>query len=700
MELLYVYIDKYRNFSKQGIHFSNKFKLSYSESEQKLTIDKNEDYIDIYPQNIAGITAIIGMNASGKTSLLDLVGTRINSELRDGEKKQATQEDELEKTDEESSSKAEIYESSYFLIYYAGEDKGNDTFVFESNTPNKYIKIFDDAQSMQEKLKKYVAQTGFTESKDWFSYIFEVVNKKLVLNLGLYIYKHGHSISILSKACMLLFKNNFKTCSYFDDYNHILNIGPVMSIKRHNATLQSSNLYNQIEFLINQMKGKSPQLYKSSEYKLIIYATMYMPRIDGSYSIVKTQKNFCLKNLTKEQEFTLSFLYSYISCMFANLVGNGDGFSQGQDNCISKLIKYDKCPSTYEDIKEYYQHQIKIIFKFYDDREFQLDEYTKKEKGLENLFKKATECNIGIDISCERNQLTLVLSKETRIEAIASFFFDAISDLDIKNMQNIFDTNHVYFRTNINFLSEGEKAKLAMYTSIDELIRASENEHPRPKREKKEKYILLFDEMEQSMHPEMCRKLLSSLMDFLGGYPEKKFQIIIASHSPFIISDILKENLICLENKGIQHIVKSLKENTFGQNIHTLLKNEFFLENTYGEYSKKFIQKIASWLIGNKDLAKEINDFLNTNTDNERRKEVVSTPDEAYDYLEKVITCIGEPILRDYLQEQLEKHMNAEDEIKYLEKKLEKAKEAKKLKDEEKEIKDNMSNEEGSEDKL
>lgn len=52
MELMYIYIDKYRIFENEKIVFSTKFLIDYDKSRKKLSIKENKDYFNIYPDNI------------------------------------------------------------------------------------------------------------------------------------------------------------------------------------------------------------------------------------------------------------------------------------------------------------------------------------------------------------------------------------------------------------------------------------------------------------------------------------------------------------------------------------------------------------------------------------------------------------------------------------------------------------------------
>lgn len=137
MELLYIYIDKYRTFEKQKISFSNKFVVNYNEDGCTLSIKENEDYFDLYPNNIINISGILGKNASGKSSLLSLIGTKIDERHRAQEIFAGEEKNPHEKFDiflpKKSSGLDNIqYSSSYFLLYYIGKDsEGLPIFVLK-----------------------------------------------------------------------------------------------------------------------------------------------------------------------------------------------------------------------------------------------------------------------------------------------------------------------------------------------------------------------------------------------------------------------------------------------------------------------------------------------------------------------------------------------------------------------------------------
>lgn len=101
--------------------------------------------------------------------------------------------------------------------------------------------------------------------------------------------------------------------------------------------------------------------------------------------------------------------------------------------------------------------------------------------------------------------------------------------------------------------------------------------------------ILFIDESELYQHPEWQRKFMFLLLEMLNIFaPNTKYQIIISTNSPFFLSDVFDDDIYYMNLRS-----KSLfEERTFGQNIHTLLSQEFFMEHTIGEISYQMIRDL------------------------------------------------------------------------------------------------------------
>ena len=114
--------------------------------------------------------------------------------------------------------------------------------------------------------------------------------------------------------------------------------------------------------------------------------------------------------------------------------------------------------------------------------------------------------------------------------------------------------------------------------------------------------VILIDEGETSFHPELQMKFLSTLCDFI---PEvlnvPRLQLILASNSPFFISDLPKTNIQFVELKENKTKVIDREMSSFGANIHDLLARDFFLEIPIGEFAEKKISSTISQLNNTND---------------------------------------------------------------------------------------------------
>ena len=62
MELVYLWVEDYKNIHEQGFNFSSKFNCHYDVENNELTIDENDDYIENFFGDNIYVTAIVGKN--------------------------------------------------------------------------------------------------------------------------------------------------------------------------------------------------------------------------------------------------------------------------------------------------------------------------------------------------------------------------------------------------------------------------------------------------------------------------------------------------------------------------------------------------------------------------------------------------------------------------------------------------------------
>ncbi|MCF0238273.1 MAG: AAA family ATPase, partial [Sphaerochaetaceae bacterium] len=134
-------------------------------------------------------------------------------------------------------------------------------------------------------------------------------------------------------------------------------------------------------------------------------------------------------------------------------------------------------------------------------------------------------------------------------------------------------------------------------------------------------FNLIFDEAELYYHPEFQRSFIKNIVEILkrSCIDVKGINILVVTHSPFILSDIMEKNILALEN-GKKY---SKLNRTLAANIYDLLSNQFFMTSTIGECSKEIIENIIKYCSEKKkdslkqemysEIIKDIGDeFLNS----------------------------------------------------------------------------------------
>lgn len=103
---------------------------------------------------------------------------------------------------------------------------------------------------------------------------------------------------------------------------------------------------------------------------------------------------------------------------------------------------------------------------------------------------------------------------------------------------------------------------------------------------------LILEEVELYYHPEYQRQFVNYLLEQIrrGGIRNiKGINICMVTHSPFVLSDILPENVLRLKNGEVCN--QTIR--TFGANIHDLLRHPFFMHGrNIGDFAQAVINRI------------------------------------------------------------------------------------------------------------
>lgn len=164
-------------------------------------------------------------------------------------------------------------------------------------------------------------------------------------------------------------------------------------------------------------------------------------------------------------------------------------------------------------------------------------------------------------------------------------------------------------------MSSGERHLLNCLSYVLYHLKNIEGVVPDKHRVKYRNVLLIFDEIELYFHPEYQRKFIQMMLEAFDwcNISEKairSIQILLVTHSPFILTDIFSHNTMYLKNGKSW----SVKDETFGANYYDMLNNSFFFtESAFGCVATKFVASLSKnaknvWI--NENLLEYIGDKM------------------------------------------------------------------------------------------
>lgn len=628
MELLYLWIEDYKNIYRQGFNFSPLYEFEFTPDEPNKDgkiisgtlidrINKDErkkkgnfykDFFNVKNEDktqkgtITNVTAIVGENGAGKSSVLDFISQIITKGYL--------------KTECFCIVKNTISNPDYIL--YRSQ---NIKITFDNNTYYENILLKQDTSNIIELgktllplytftywnyLKNFNLYDNISEKFSEVNWLIDCSTNALIQRAfknstkDLEIYKIYLQCKFLHKYHFELFKLdslriNIKENRFFYKKDEILDSEKEDYERNYNFY----KIFNYTIFPITTQKDFINEIYKQ--------AYIILAQIFGSYHRFQKLKSLTLHDNTKESIVT------------------------------KQIIKYK------EKIDEIIiKHREKT--KFYDLINELADLSLPTENEVYHWFspiydlKKISSLIDIINTKTQFNSTDGVLSVSLRNDDFIKFFNGY---LDLIASFNFFEFNFEA-ENQVQYLSSGEDTILFQLSALlNGQIRLSIYEEELKKQEEYCKNILiLIDEGELGLHPQWQKQYLKILIDNLPKiFPNKQIQLILTSHSPFLVSDLPKENVIFLrkgrkeidgEEKEGKCIVEknSFQEQTFGQNIHTLFANSFFMENNGGSMGEFAKSKLL-----------------------ELKREIEALDITKFDKIEKMIELIGEPFLKSKLKE-------------------------------------------------
>lgn len=562
MKLIYCYIEHFRNIENQDVSLSDEFDCRYRDS--KIFIEKREknplmDYI--YDNGfMSNLRIIVGKTGSGKTNFLQLIGM-------DWWNRKSTADGD-----------------AYLLLYKMHNE--NDFFVEEVGLGNKTRAYCFTYDFDKHEILKYIP-AAYDDHED--TYIINAFDRYA-----------------------------FASCPY-DNVRQEQMFDNNQFIPRKITQYGKSSVSMECEFLKEYLSHFSEKSIKRRA-SFVIGWKNWQNKIqsDLDEKLIK-REYWTYKDRAEEQR--------------------DKNFRNGQYN---KPIEYDKKSTP----KSRFIHDLMVDFAIYLRKWAELVEYEFPEKyypytgivydlGIEDPRELPDGKKMGIlkridwlcqyidyhtdeitsnrglvwQIGSDIRDLFHLLGKMDDKYFTDTEFTIPVMDIDVNGktvMRDVFERMEQYRPDQIgvftecllpyhwSYVSSGEYQYAKIWGVLEEYgVRVKKMTQGQKYSEAiQPNLILLLDEPENYMHPEMCRTFIRNLNVLLSKRnPNTELQVLISTHSPFMLSDVMASQVIKMDyDENGKCVISESKKPYYAANIHSIMADGFFLEYTIGEQARIFLE--------------------------------------------------------------------------------------------------------------
>lgn len=564
MQLIYCYIGKFRNIIDQEVIFNHDYDVSFIKHKLKIKKkepDGNNEYL--YGNSLVkNLSVVVGRTGSGKTNLLQLIGM-----------------DDYERSETmETDSYFLLYQKdipTHFTIEYVGMNIEGITDISASEKKYGLAEFSTNVQTGEieeiESIIKFSSAVCIVNSFDRSSFAYcpydDIRNERIENPYGLIprIIAPFGRFSV-TMECILLKnyingfpKESIKHTAAFeitcDNWKYVLNT-------EFDERLYEKYYWTYDDFIRNQ---KAKNLKKGVPYNTPV-----------TYPKGTTPKTRFIHDLMVDYAIYLRKWVEGIRTHDADLsVDHGEKSILERIEELCQFIdmysdeyatKYGLVWQISSDIKDIHDLLMRMDEKYFSGDSFSIpiDDIDLSDGSImQNLFERMEQY---------RPDEYGIFTKE-----LLPFHWTHISsgEYQYAKVWGVIEE----FGIHMKIMSQGEKYRDAKMPDI----------------------ILLLDEPEAYMHPEMCRQFVHTLSQIVNRRPNNaSFQLIVTTHSPFILSDLLSNQIIKMDfdNLGLCKIDSNVEKSYFAANIHTIMADGFFLNYTIGEQARIFLQSKFDLLKG------------------------------------------------------------------------------------------------------
>ena len=610
--IVYIHINNDKILPNLGMIFDSQYEVKaemqplrdyeFHRTYFSLNISKTKDFVEgLYGDHISSLTAIVGNNGAGKTSALRLL---LNAVV-DGSG----------------------HEISGFVIT---EDENHSLFVYHSDDVR--VEIGDTSIPVQQR-KEWPKIDTFL----YGGHVNILTGAKDILTMewgGMINATEGYLLT----ADLMHYGRELSTNGYF-------------SFRDYATAFNYQNQWRVCNFL-SQYEGSMKSLLHLPEYVLVL------PNTAGQWSMkhrIKEEERVDYPKLEHAKEWTFKEfrLAELIYYSMINYISDGLGERNLWEGYMTTWGNT---------LADHYKGDIVTLF-----RQFIDNQHLASSNSYRVWLEYIHQVIENISTHCKFDE-----------RSIFHYFYFRVDDDSMKTFlgwlqgnttfiaSRYFDLHYAHDIDDYTILSSGEKAMLDMYSRIYDAV-ISKHQHDLnsiwPT-------LFVFDEAEIGFHPEWQRSYVKNITLFLEemakmasdlrrGHkqdtPEFRYQVILSSHSPIILSDIPSQCAIMLRRKPNENRTENVsasRKQTFGTNIFELYRDSFFLEDgLMGEFASAYIQQ----------LDKDIEDVTPENKELLRNKVLLVGDRVVRDYLMGKLLAQDKDGLKDYYRKMLQDLENEQD---------------------------------------
>lgn len=545
MKLCYIWVEKFKNFDSFEINLSNKNKFSFNpESNTINRIELDDLPKGFFPPTFHSITGVIGKNGVGKSTALELICNVLKGAKN-------------------------FLNSDFFMIM---EEAGLKT----DRPVLKAYYYFGNRATPKARGVIFLPHPGNFEAIDvvFFSNVFDNRRNnfhKDVVDLSANARSGSHYR--LSNLTSKDFRDQISLIS--SEHYEDLNIETPKSIHI------SGTLWSEIG------SGSAREMVRFGITEIIEFRRF----------VRKRMKN--LKNKTNLLYLMLKFVFFFetISKYLRNYqVGE---ISDGPFADLSDVLTLDANEPT-EVLAQRLVEYVSIKFKdsesgFGNNREIFEHPTLTDSQLVENQMKFLTSLKLGEDLVGLDNYF-----EGPKGRPQDNFIFEYSGEASKQFVDGLSQTMTYFDGLSVNWLgiSSGQRAYLNLFAS---LYNAIKNFTPG-------NLVLCIDEGDLYLHPKWQIEFFSKLTKVLPAIYSGEIQLILTSHSPFLLSDLPRQNIEIL-NSGKSYFSDAANHAaTFGGNLYDLYAGPLFLgTDRTGLFAKNKIEEFLR--LANKDKKSRIDEI-------------------------------------------------------------------------------------------